>query len=164
MKEYYSKNTPKSSIYNLIIIGFIFSSIVYFLSDGIDNISLNTIGILILFWVFIIFGIFNAKKNKPTLVIDENGITDNSTLNNCGFINWDHIKNIEIRKGVNMTFLCFDLIDDSKILSLANPIKKSIMKSNKRKLGTICVIPEVLINENLDIVLNEINHHKSKYP
>jgi len=105
--------------------------------------------------------IIKTAQNRPTFIIDNTGITDNSSVNGSGKIDWENIKNIEIRKGVNSDFLCIDLFDEQKILNKNNLIKRFLMKSNKKKLGTICAIPEISLNESLDLVLNEINQYRT---
>jgi hypothetical protein len=158
MKEFYSKKTPKSTITKLIVIELVFSFILYLIHKDLSAVTMTTWIIWLLFLIFVIYAIIKAVQNKPTLTIDNSGMTDNSSLNSSGRIEWYEIKNIEIRSGINMKFLCFDFFDENKELNKTNALKRILMKSNKKRLGTICAIPEISLNESLDSVLTEINN------
>ena len=161
MKEYYLKKTPKSTIVKLIIGQIIFSIVLYSLHSDISDVSVVIWILWLLILIFVIFAIVKATQNKPTLIIDKTGIIDNSSVNGIGKIDWNDIRNIEIRKGVNTNFLCIDFFDEQKILNKTNLMKRFLMKSNKKKLGTICAIPEISINDSLESVLNEINQFRT---
>ena len=161
MKEFYSRKTPGATIIKLIVIELIFSFVLYLIHPGLSEISLTTWLIWFVILIFVIYAVIKAVQNKPTLIIDNSGMTDNSTLNSIGRIQWDEIKNIEIRSGINTRFLCFDFFDENRVLSKTNLFKRILMKSNKKKLGTICAIPEISLNESLNSVLTDINHIRS---
>jgi hypothetical protein len=158
MKEFYSKKTPKSTISKLITIELVFSLILYLIHKDLSAVSITTWIIWFFFLIFVFYAIIQATQNKPTLIIDNSGMTDNSSLNSSGRIEWDQIKSVEIRSGINMRFLCFDFFDENKVSDKTNVFKRILMKSNKKRLGTICAIPEISLNENLDLVLTEINN------
>lgn len=157
MKKYFTKKSPSSTILRLIVIEIVFSLMLFLLNKDLASISITMWILWTVFLIFILYGIINAFQNKPTLVIDETGLIDNSSMNSSGRIEWKDIKNIEIRNGVNMRFLCIDLYDEEKTLSNFNAIKKLLMKSNKKKLKTICAIPEISLNDNLEEILRELN-------
>jgi hypothetical protein len=113
--------------------------------------------IWILFSIYICNAFFLALKNKPAFIVDNLGIIDNASLFACGRIEWNHIDAIEIRNGVNVKCLCFFLVDDQKVIQKFNPLKQMIVKSNKNKIGTICIIPEISLNENLETGLSTVN-------
>ncbi len=158
MKEFYSKKTPKSTISKLIIIELVFSLILYLIHKDLSAVSMTTWIIWFFLLIFVIYAVIHAARNKPTLIIDNSGMTDNSSLNSSGRIEWDQIKSVEIRSGINMRFLCFDFFDENKVLDKTNVFKRILMKSNIKRLGTICAIPEISLNENLDSVLTDINN------
>lgn len=156
MKKYYAKNNPKSESIKLIIIFLVFRLIIFLIEPDLSKISTTFWVIWSLFSIFIIYGIITLLKNKPTLIIDKTFMIDNSHVFSCGKVKWDEIKKIEIRKGINSNFLCFDFFDENKILAQKNIIMRFFMKTNKKKLGTICVIPQISVNDNLENVLIEI--------
>jgi hypothetical protein len=160
MKKYYSKKTPKAQITKLLIISIVFSVIFYWVQMDMESISIY----LIIVWTFMLiltgYGIIHAAKNKPTLIVNKGGIIDSSSLNAIGTLDWHEIENIEIRKGVNMNFLCFDLKNEKAVLQRISLLKKILAKSNKKQLGTVCAIPEISLNQNLESVFGEINLYR----
>ncbi|WP_289056112.1 STM3941 family protein [Carboxylicivirga marina] len=160
MKKYYSKRTPKAQITKLLIISIVFSAIFYWLQMDMESISIYLIIVWTLMLILTGYGIIHAAKNKPTLIVNKEGIIDSSSLNAIGTLDWDEIKNIEIRKGVNMNFLCFDLENEKAVLQRISSIKKILAKSNKKQLGTICAIPEISLNQSLESVFEAINLYR----
>ncbi|WP_461629083.1 STM3941 family protein [Labilibaculum euxinus] len=163
MKVYYSKKSRKSTVIRLVAIQLLVSFGFYFISGDLTNVSIGLWIVWILILLFVLLGILKAIQNKPTLLIEKDGIMESSTLQSCGKISWDNIKNVAIKKGVNMTFLCVDLIEEKLILDAVNPVVRLLMRSNKKKLGTICAIPEISLDDNLDSVLNEMKNYMEKY-
>lgn len=158
MKKYYSRKGPKVEITKLTIAYLVTLFLLFLVYKDSPNSAIIIWIFGFLFSVFIFYAIFYAIKNKPTIIIDKHFIIDNSHLNSCGKVRWEEIKNIEIRNGgnKNFRFLCFDLIDESKILSKKNVLARFMMKSTKKKLGTIFIIPEISVNDSLETLLAEI--------
>ena len=150
MKKYYSREEPKVTISKLTIIYLVTLSMLFLI-----DISLTILIFIFFFSAFIIYAIWNAIKNEPTVIIDSTFIKDNSHLNSCGKVKWEEIKHIEIKKVGNKNFLCFDLVDENKILSKKNVLARFMMKNTKKKLGTIFMIPDISVNESLEVLLTE---------
>ena len=161
MKEYYSKRNPKSVIRNMILIELIFSAFLYLTYKDLSIIPIEIWISWFIILILVIYSVVKAIKNKPTLIVDSLGIVDNYALqNSIGKIEWNEISNVEIRNDYKMRFLCIDFVDEEKILNRANLFKRLLMKSNKKKLKTICAIPEISLNESLETIVTEINKHR----
>jgi hypothetical protein len=162
MKKYYSKKTPKAQITKLLIVLVVFSGIFYWLQMDMESKPIYLMIVWTLMLILIGYGIIQAAQNRPTLIVNKEGILDSSSINAIGKLDWYEIKNIVIRNGVNMNFLCFDLMNEDAVLQRVNPVKKILIKSNKKRLGTVCAIPEISLNQSLESVLEEINSYRQR--
>lgn len=160
MKKYYRKKSPKATIINLVGLFFILFFIVVYFNGGIEQISVGWWTVLTVLFTLTVYG--GVQATKPTLTIHKDGVDEYAAISGCGFIGWDNIKNVEIRKGVNTIYLCIDLIDEDTVLNSVNFIKRMFMKNNKKRLGTICVIPSVLLHEELDDIVEEIKKYRDE--
>jgi len=162
MKEYRPKKSRWSTIATLIITQVLFAIVLNFSYPGFSGMPLWIWIVWILMFTLTLTAIIKTLKNKPTFIINENGIIDSVGFHSCGEIPWKNIKEIILRKVGNTNFICFDLYDESEILNRSNFLKRFVMKSNQRRLGTICVIPEAALNEKLDVVLDELTKYSTQ--
>lgn len=125
-----------------ILLAFIMTAIpvaALLFADDLDNFHF-VIFILAAFFfgLALIFLVFRTIVNKDIIVVDKNGITDNSTAIALGFIPWDNIANIKIDtveyQGGTQQFISVILIDEEAALSNVSPLKKPIILANM-KLG-----------------------------
>lgn len=84
------------------------------------------------------FFIFRTIVNKDLIVVDENGIMDNTSAVSLGFIEWNDILDIKISsvtvEGQSQGFISIILSDEDKYLNRVSPLKKPIILANM-KLG-----------------------------
>jgi len=99
--------------------------------------------------------IYIAKKmfdSKAGLVIDENGISDNSSGVSVGLINWEDISGISTSEIMLSKFILIETTNPDKYINRAkNSISKLAMKFNNKKYGT----PLSISSNSL-----EIDHHE----
>lgn len=74
-------------------------------------------------------------KTEPILIVDEQGITDNSSALALGFVPWGDVKSIDIAEvnasfGVIEKFININVTDEEKYLSKATKIQRPIIQSN----------------------------------
>ncbi len=69
-------------------------------------------------------------KPKAVLVIDRNGITDNSSAVSIGFIPWHDIKSVYIKDVLNESFICIDVENIEEKLKGLSSFKKTMIKRN----------------------------------
>ena len=107
---------------------------IYILTVGIIERNLFPIiigGILtVLLIVILIFIIKNALASIPMLIIDKNGITDMSTLCSVGFIGWQEIKSINVRKKSRKEYIIITVYDLNKLMKRISPAKRVAIKLN----------------------------------
>ncbi len=159
VKYYYAKKSASKVIFRLCVIAVIFTILLFVVYGNIPDMPYG----IIFFWgIYILitgYAILYAYRNKPTLIIDEEGLIDNASFNGLGRIAWAEIRQIELKQGINMRFLCIHLFDQKKKLEEMNSFKRIILKTNLKKLGTICTIPEISINADLEEIIQEMDSY-----
>ncbi len=108
---------------------------------------------------FIFFGfclLFIARKlfdNKPGLIIDQKGITDNSNVLGIVFIEWQDITGIEIRQVASTKILLVRTNKPEKYIERAKSyISKKAMLANQRAYGS----PISITSKSLKIRFNDL--------
>ncbi|MGJ1285084.1 STM3941 family protein [Sphingobacterium spiritivorum] len=93
--------------------------------------------------------------NKPGLIIDENGITDNTNATSVGLIEWTDITGIEIAQVMSNKFLIIHISTPEKYLSRAkNMFAKKSMQMNNKTYGS----PISIISQSLKIDFKELEN------
>lgn len=123
----------------------------------------------IVFWGYVgiaFFGLsgllifFNMLTSKPALIINSEGIINNSHVGGGYSIRWKNIKSLKIISINKQRMIEIDLKDDEEIYNQVNFLARKWMKVNGRFMGTPTFIPAVMIKMNLDEVLNLIREQK----
>lgn len=100
--------------------------------------------------------IFVARKlfdNKPGLIIDQNGITDNTNATSMGLIEWEDITGIEKKQVMSNRFLILHTNRPEKYIDRAkNVIAKKAMDMNNKTYGS----PITIISNSLKIDFNDL--------
>lgn len=108
---------------------------------------------LVFFGVCLLFLIKHFINNKPGLIINEEGITDNTNATSVGLIKWNDITGIEKVQVLSSKILII-LIDnpDDYIIRARNFISKKAMEANHKKYGS----PISIISNSLKIDFEEM--------
>ncbi len=84
-----------------------------------------------------IYGIKKLFDKKVGLIIDSNGITDNSNASSIGLIEWNDIFEIRIKQVMSTKFLLIDIVNPEKYIGKAkNGFQAKLMKANMRMYET----------------------------
>lgn len=126
-------------------IGFVFFSI-WFIVKPADFVNFLTRSEAIVFTVgvvgSIVFGFatiilfIKLFDKKPGLIIDQEGITDNTTVSPVGLILWNDITKIEVKKINSINILLIYLQNPTDYISKANWINRFGLKNNMKTYGT----------------------------
>ena len=107
----------------------------------------------------IFFGIIGMSllrklnDKEPGLVIDANGITDNSNATSIGLINWEDIYSIEEQEVLGNKFLIINTVNPNKYLNRAkNKIARNAMILNNKRYGS----PLTIVPSSLQIDFQEL--------
>lgn len=99
------------------------------------------------------------------LIIDDRGITDNSTATSVGFIGWMDIEDIFITSQFMQKFISIKLKEESNILNKNKGLNKGYLKfSNKYFKSHISITLQASntnINEILDLLLIKLNNFRN---
>jgi len=94
---------------------------------------------MILFIPMAIYSIIKFLDKKVGLIIDENGITDNSSATSIGLIEWNDIT--EIRIANTPKFILINVKNPEKYINKTkNKMKAMLMKMNMKMYGTPLII------------------------
>ncbi len=74
------------------------------------------------------------KQGKNILIVDENGITDNSSAISFGFIPWEDINDIKIVSMLNNDLIELSLNNEQEYIDKLPSLKRHMIAANK-KLG-----------------------------
>ncbi len=116
-----------------------------------------------LFSIFILVSIISLIKvilNKPNVVIDSQGIRNNTNM--MGLIEWEFISDFEIKTVMKRKILVINLNDQEAFLKSKKPISRTLMKTNINKLGSPAAIGEFEFNESLENVITKIKTYICK--
>jgi hypothetical protein len=103
---------------------------------------IQTVGLLLLVffstaWVYIPIKLFDKK---PGLILDENGIYDNSSAVSVGLILWNDIDSIKlvyaIEKRKSSRFLLINVHNPEEYIDRSNGFKKVLLNLNTKLYGT----------------------------
>jgi len=85
-------------------------------------------------------GIYGVKKlfeKKVGLIIDSNGITDNSNASSVGLIEWNDISEIKTQQVMSTKFLLINVVNPEKYIEKAKSgMKAKLLRSNMKMYGT----------------------------
>lgn len=92
---------------------------------------------VLVFGIFIIYPIIKLFDTKPALIIDENGIVDNSSAVALGRIPWNDIISITETKYFTQKFITVKLSNPEYYIERqSNKLKRKTLKANFNKNGS----------------------------
>lgn len=106
------------------------------------------------------------SDKKPGLIINRQGITDNSSGVSAGQILWTDIKEIIILEEVNQKILVIIVKNpDDYLKKVSNPLKWILMKMTHGSYGSPISISSNALQTNLDdlykLLMKKMNQYKS---
>lgn len=135
-----------------------------------NPILLKSIGIisLLFFGMIGIYAIRKISDKKAGLIIDSNGITDNSNASSIGLVEWNDISEIKTEVvGMSTRFIMITVKNPEKYIEKAqNKIKAKLMRANMKMYGTPISITSNTLKcdfEKLEqLVETEFNRYKNE--
>ena len=138
-----------------------------------SGILMLPIGILLMFlnvaWllspVLVLAGllnIYNGYKslvaNKPILIINKDGITDNMNTPSLGFIAWKDVEKADLQEIVGFEHLVIYLKNPEAHIEKASAMKRNLMRSNLKNTGSFSYYRTNIMPESGDKMLMVVNH------
>lgn len=113
-------------------------------------IRLAGIATVIFFGTAVIYGLRKFFDKKVGLIVDENGITDNSNASSVGLIEWNDIVEIKTEQVMSTRFLLIFISNPDIYLDRVNGFKQKLMKGNMKMYGTPLSITSNTLKYNFD--------------
>ena len=89
------------------------------------------------FGLALAYGIRKLFDKKPGLIIDENGITDNTNASSIGLIKWSDIVEVKTEQVMSTKFLLVYVKNPAEYIKKSkNRIKRKLLQANMNKYGT----------------------------
>lgn len=112
---------------------------------------------LLIFFILTVISAYSLTSvvfNKPTVIVDEKGIRNNTNM--MGLIKWSFIIDFEIKTIMKRELFVIKLNNKDGFLNEKNFFSKSLMKTNVNKLESPAVIGEFEFDAPLEVVLEKI--------
>lgn len=104
--------------------------------------------------LYILYKLFGTK---PGLIIDSDGIYDNSSAAAGHLIKWERIKGIRIEQIMSTKFILIDIEDPEEFINSASGIRKRLMSGTYNMYGTPASISSSALRCNLDELFQILN-------
>lgn len=96
---------------------------------------------------------------KPSLVVNKDGITDNSSLISIGLMKWSEIERIYLYDYMGQKFIGIIPYDYQSIISNIHPMKKAVINMNKRMIEA----PINIVQNTVSVPLEQIIEYSKEY-
>ncbi len=112
---------------------------------------------LIFFGLAGLYILYKLFDKKPGLIIDNEGIYDNSSAAAGHLIKWDRIKGLRIKQVMSTKFILIDIENPEEFMDGVNGIKKKLMWSTYKMYGTPTSISSSTLSCDFDELFQTIN-------
>ena len=161
----------KTKIMLIVFGALVFVAIAFWLLTIADTQTrYPSIYVTVIGWAGILFfglcGLFGFKKlkdNQPGLIINSQGIIDNSSGVAAGFISWSEVTDLKIAEIQGQKFLTFIVADPQKYMENVNPLLRWIHQANLRMFGSPIQISSNALKINFDKLTGFVNEYYLKY-
>lgn len=153
----------KMILYGIGCLIFVAIGVILFLIGLIDNGSDRLTFLLIGGVAFVFFGLCmvywvkTMAKRKPAIIINQEGITDQSTYIAAGLIRWEEIEDIDFIQFGGQTYLGIFTKDPDLIVNRSSSIKKMLNRMNKGILPSQVNIPVKILDCSVEELIDRIN-------
>jgi len=79
---------------------------------------------------------YKTFDSKPGLIIDDEGIYDNSNASSAQLIKWGQIRGLKIEQVMSTKFILIDIHDPKDFMANIGGLKKKMMMGNYKMYGT----------------------------
>lgn len=134
--------------------------------SGFYKFFLQGIGVLgaVFFGYMGAVGVRKLFDNQPGLIIDREGIHDNSSAISAGLVEWKDITGFRSLKIRSTRFIMIDVFDPEKYIARAkNGIAKKAMQANYKLYDSPLAITSGALQYNFDTLENELLAAYEKY-
>lgn len=124
--------------------------------------GIGVLGILF-FGALAIFNLRKVLDRRPGIVLNEDGLLDNSTGVSVGFVPWSEITGVDTYKTFNQRTLVVRVSDPRKYLGGGNAIIRYLRRSNLKLCGSPVTITPTALKIRYDDLMTEIQSYHRRY-
>jgi hypothetical protein len=158
---------PKTS--KMLLLGLaslLFVGVSVFMVMNAEEMELSSVLVIALsflcipfFSVGFIYTMYRTFHRKPSLVVDEGGITDNSSAISVGFVRWNDIKEMFLYEFMGQKFLGIVPKDEQAFFATMSPVKRRLMQVNNRMVKAPVNITQNTVSMPLEKVLEHAMYY-----
>ncbi|WP_042148720.1 STM3941 family protein [Paucisalibacillus sp. EB02] len=132
--------------------------IIGFTENGSDSFKLIIAGALgfTFFGLCMVYYVISMFKRKPALIVNQEGIIDQSTYIGAGLVKWDEIADVDFVSFSGQTYLGIYTLDPELIVERSSSFKKMLNRMNKGLLDTQVNIPVKILDCSMDELVETI--------
>jgi len=121
--------------------------------------AVRTVGYssIIFFGAVGLYAFYKIFDSKPGLIIDNEGVHDNSNASSAQLIKWGQIKEIKIQPVMSTKFILIDIHHPKDFMANIGGLKKKLMMGNYKMYGTPISIISSSLNCDTDYLFKIIS-------
>lgn len=109
------------------------------------------------------WGIAKSRDRKPGLVLNAEGMVDNSSAVAAGFIPWSEVTGVETFQISSQRMLVIRVADPAKYIERGGAVKRSLNRANASMCGSPIVISSNALRIPFDELRREVVAFSSRY-
>ncbi|MBX4262370.1 hypothetical protein KTC96_06335 [Clostridium estertheticum] len=113
----------------IMLVGCVFDLVIGIIKINSFYIIIGIIGTAF-FGVCFFYIIKRALSHKPLLIVGEDGITDMSNATSVGFVAWEEIEFVSVRRVLTQKFIGITVYDIDKLMKRIPTSKQNAIKAN----------------------------------
>ena len=140
-------------------------SLVTSLRRFVPPLFVHALGVAALFFgaAGVAWGIAKSRDKKPGLILNAEGMTDNSSAVAAGFIPWSEVTGVDTFQVSNQRMLVIRVTDPTKYIERGGAVKRSLNRANANMCGSPIVISSNALRIPFDELRREVVAYAARY-
>ena len=144
-------------VYALGALMFVIFGLLFLFSSDFFAILIGLFSIVFFGWGFIIL-FKRLFTSHSLLIVDDQGMTDNSSALALGFVPWEDIENVQLRHMLNQTFISVSVKDQEAYLAKMSTLQRNATKANLKMGYPLINITLNTTGKNPNVIYQEIEN------
>lgn len=111
----------------------------------------------------VVWGIGKSRDTKPGLVLNAEGLVDNSSAVAAGFIPWSEVTGVGTFQVSSQRMLVISVADPGKYIERGGAVKRSLNRANANMCGSPIVISSNALRIPFDELRREVVAYSTRY-
>jgi hypothetical protein len=111
----------------------------------------------------VVYGIAKSRDKKPGLILDSEGMVDNSSAVAAGFIPWSEVTSLDIFQIQSQRMLVVHVTDPGKYIERGSALKRALNRANAGMCGSPIVISSNALEIPFDELRTVVGTYVSRY-